>query len=80
MQTFPFEHEDFCRKHVHWLAILIQRRAFDFGDGLVWFGPGGHNVNDFAFNTQSISRPRWLRPRQFAAQSIAQWQASGDQH
>ena len=67
---------------MHWLAILIQSSAFHFNDGLVWLGPGGQNLDDLAFDPQSISRPRWLGPRQFTTQSnnpIAQRRSSGDQ-
>jgi hypothetical protein len=59
---------------------LIQSSAFHFNDRLVWFGPGGQNLEDLAFHPQSISWPGWFGPCQLAAEPddpIAQRQSSG---
>jgi hypothetical protein len=69
LQRSAPEDEQLCRKRVHWLAILIQISALDLDDGLVWLGPRWQNFNHLAFHAQSISSPRWIRPRQLAAQS-----------
>ena len=62
LRRWALKNEEFCRKHVHWLPILIQSSALHFNDRLVWLGPGGQNLEDLAFHPQGISRPGWFGP------------------
>lgn len=51
------------------LAILVQRDAAHFDDGLIWFGTRRRDFQDLAFHVQHISRTRWLGPCQIAAKA-----------
>src|ERR1700730_12766181 len=55
------------RQALHHLVSLIARQASHSGDPSIWPGSRGSNVQDFAFNLQTVTGPGWIRPFKFTA-------------
>jgi len=53
------------RQALHHLVSLIARQASHSGDPSIWPGSRGSNVQDFAFNLQTVTGPGWIWPFKF---------------
>src|ERR1700732_328489 len=55
------------RQALHHLVSLIASQASHHGDPSIWPGSRGSNVQDFAFNLQTVTGPGWIWPFKFTA-------------
>jgi hypothetical protein len=55
------------RQALHHLVSLIARQALHSGDPSIWPGSRGSNVQDCAFNLQTVTGPGWIWPFKFTA-------------
>jgi hypothetical protein len=55
------------RQALHHLVSLIARQASHSGDPSIWPGSRGSNVQDFAFNLQTVTGSGWIWPFKFTA-------------
>src|SRR5580704_13174748 len=65
------------RQALHHLVSLIARQASHSGDPSIWPGSRGSNVQDFAFNLETVTRPGWIWPFKFTASPD---DTAGEQH
>ena len=63
------QYQKFCCQQVNCLAVLVQRRATNCHDALMWFRPRRRNFDNFSLDVQDVARTGGPGPGDFSAQA-----------